>query len=105
VIKKVQQESYDLVILAARTGEQSRRRFFGSTIIHLMRKCPCPLLAVGTKTDELIKRIAAAIDVYAPSEEGLALNNTTLTWAAHLTVSEKQNYMLYMLGNCLMKII
>lgn len=89
VIKKVQHENYDLVILAARTGEQSRRRFFGSTTIHLMRKCPCPLLAVGTKADEPIKRIVAAIDVYAPSEEGLALNNTILTWAAHLAVSEK----------------
>ena len=89
VTKKVQQENYDLVILAAKTSENPRKRFFGSTTIHLMRKCPCPVLTIGTKENKPIKRIVAAIDVYAPSEEGLALNNKILKWAANLAVSEK----------------
>ncbi|WP_351075812.1 universal stress protein [Shewanella sp. CAL98-MNA-CIBAN-0140] len=88
VTKKVQQENYDLVILAAKTSEHPRKRFFGSTTIHLMRKCPCPVLTIGTKEDKPFKRIVAAIDVYAPSEEGLALNHKILTWAADLAVSE-----------------
>jgi universal stress protein E len=89
VTKKVLQENYDLVILAAKASEHSCKRFFGSTTVHLMRKCPCPVLTIGTKEDKPIKRIVAAIDVYAPSEEGLALNNKILTWAANLAASEK----------------
>jgi universal stress protein E len=89
VTKKVQQENYDLVVLGAKTSKHPRKRFFGSTTIHLMRKCPCPVLTIGTKEDKPIKRIVAAIDVYAPSEEGLALNNKILTWAANLATSEK----------------
>lgn len=45
VTKKVQQDNYDLVILAAKESNQPRKRFFGSTTVHLMRKCPCPVLA------------------------------------------------------------
>jgi universal stress protein E len=89
VTKKVQHQNYDLVILAAKTSEHPRKRFFGSTTIHLMRKCPCPVLTIGTKEDKPFKRIVAAIDVYAPSKEGLALNHKILTWAANLAASEK----------------
>lgn len=89
VAKKVQQENYDLVILAAKTSDHPRRRFFGSTTIHLMRKCPCPVLTVGTNENKPIKRIVAAIDVYAPSQEGLELNNKILKWAANFALLEK----------------
>jgi universal stress protein E len=49
-----------------------------------MKKCPCPVLTIGTKTGQSIKPILAAIDVYASTDEGLALNNNILSWAAHL---------------------
>jgi universal stress protein E len=88
VTKKVQQENYNLVVLAAKVSEHARKRFFGSTTIHLMRKCPCPVLTIGSKEDKPIKRIVAAIDVYAPSKEGLALNHNILTWAANIAHSE-----------------
>lgn len=88
VTKKVQKDNYDLVILATSASENYRRRFFGSTTIHLMRKCPCPVLTIGTKKDKPIKRILAAIDVYASTDEGLALNNDILSWAAHLAEIE-----------------
>ena len=88
VTKKVQKDNYDLVVLAAKTSEHPRKRFFGSTTIHLMRKCPCPVLTASTKEDKPIKRIVAAIDVYAPSEEGLALNDKILTWASSIAESE-----------------
>jgi universal stress protein E len=65
VTKKVQQEHYDLVVLAAKTSEHPRKRFFASTTIHLMRKCPCPVLTIGTKQDKPIKRIVAVFLRYA----------------------------------------
>jgi nucleotide-binding universal stress UspA family protein len=88
VTKKVQQDNYDLVILAAKANNQPRKRFFGSTTVHLMRKCPCPVLTIGSNEDKPIKRIVAAIDVYAPSEAGRKLNESILNNASNLAVLE-----------------
>jgi universal stress protein E len=68
--KKVQQGEYDLVLLAAKSKGKPRKSFFGSTTVHLMRKCPCPVLTIGDNSDKPIRRIVAAIDVYAPTAEG-----------------------------------
>jgi len=88
VIKKVQQENYDLVILAAKANSHARKRFFGSTTVHLMRKCPCPVLTIGANEDKPIKRIVAAIDVYAPTAAGHKLNESILNRAANLAALE-----------------
>lgn len=88
VTKKVIQEHYDLVILAAKDNNHSSKRFFGSTTVHLMRKCPCPILAIGSNEDKPMKRIVAAIDVYAPTKEGQKLNESILHWAANIATLE-----------------
>lgn len=88
VVKKVQQENYDLVILAAKANSHAQKRFFGSTTVHLMRKCPCPILTIGANEDKPIKRIVAAIDVYAPTEVGHKLNESILHRAANLAKLE-----------------
>lgn len=88
VTKKVQQDNYDLVILAAKANNQPRKRFFGSTTVHLMRKCPCPVLTIGSNEDKPIKRIVAAIDVYAPSEAGRKLNESIINHASNLAELE-----------------
>jgi nucleotide-binding universal stress UspA family protein len=82
VTKKVQQDNYDLVILAAKANSHRRKRFFGSTAVHLMRKCPCPVLALGSNKSKPLKRIVAAIDAYAPTEEGHKLNESILRMAS-----------------------
>jgi len=88
VTKKVQQENYDLVVLAAKANCHPRKRFFGSTTVHLMRKCPCPVLTIGSNEDKAIKRIVAAIDVYAPTEAGHKLNENILHCASNLAKLE-----------------
>ena len=88
VTKKVQQDNYDLVILAAKESNQPRKRFFGSTTVHLMRKCPCPVLAIGPQEAKPIKRIIAAIDAYAPTEEGHKLNEDILRMASNIAALE-----------------
>ena len=88
VTKKVQQENYDLVILATKSNDHPRKRFFGSTTVHLMRKCPCPVLTIGSNEDKPIKRIVAAIDVYVPTEVGHKLNESILHCASNLAKLE-----------------
>lgn len=88
VTKKVQQENYDLVILAAKANNHPRKRFFGSNTVHLMRKCPCPVLAIGSNEDKPLRRIVAAIDVYAPTEEGHKLNESILHYASNIAMLE-----------------
>ena len=88
VTKKVQQDNYDLVILSAKESNEPRKRFFGSTTVHLMRKCPCPVLAVGPQEAKPIKRIVAAIDAYAPTEEGHKLNGNILRMASNIAALE-----------------
>jgi nucleotide-binding universal stress UspA family protein len=88
VTKKVQKDNYDLVILAANANSHPRKRFFGSNTVHLMRKCPCPVLAIGIKKTKPIKRIVAAIDAYAPTDEGHSLNEKILRMASNLAIIE-----------------
>lgn len=80
ITKKVQRDSFDMVVLASKSDSLVKHHF-GSTTKHLMRKCPCPVLALGEHSTKPIKRILAAVDVFSPSEEGLALNNQILRWA------------------------
>lgn len=89
VIKKVKTDCYDLVVLAAKASGRRSKRFFASTTMHLMRKCPCPVWVVGEQEQPTIKRIVAAIDVYAPTEQGLRLNERILQWASKLVTQEK----------------
>jgi nucleotide-binding universal stress UspA family protein len=88
VTKKVQQDNYDLVILAAKTNSFRRKRFFGSTAVHLMRKCPCPVLAIDSNKSKPLKRIVAAIDAYAPTKEGHKLNESILHMASNVAQIE-----------------
>ncbi|PKI17875.1 universal stress protein [Colwellia sp. 12G3] len=88
VAKKVQKDNYDLVILAAKANSHRRKRFFGSTAVHLMRKCPCPVLALGSNKSKPLKRIVAAIDAYAPTEEGHKLNESILRMASNIAEIE-----------------
>ena len=95
VTKKVQKDNYDLVILAAKANSQRRKRFFGSTAVHLMRKCPCPVLALGSNKSKPLKRIVAAIDAYAPTKEGHKLNESILRMASK--VAEIENAELHVI--------
>lgn len=62
VIREVLRARHDLVIMAADRRHGILNRLFGSTSMHLMRKCPCPVWVVkpGGKS---YKRVLAAVDV------------------------------------------
>lgn len=62
VIRAVLREGYDLVIMTADIWRGLHRIGFGSTSMHLMRKCPCPVWVMQPKVGRRFRRIMAAID-------------------------------------------
>jgi nucleotide-binding universal stress UspA family protein len=62
IIRQVLRESHDLVIMAAEGGGGFKSLFLGSTSMHLMRKCPCPIWIVNPGKSTDYARILAAVD-------------------------------------------
>ncbi len=62
IIRQVLQYNHDLVIMTADGDGGLKERFFGSTSMHLMRKCPCPVWVVKPDQPLHYTRILAAVD-------------------------------------------
>ena len=62
VIRAVLREKHDLVILASDGNPGLLPRLFGSTSMHLMRKCPCPVWVIKPGAGKSYNRILAAVD-------------------------------------------
>lgn len=62
VIHSVLWDHYDLLIKAARPPEGFSEKLFGSTDMHLMRKCPCPVWIENPDATHPYQRILAAVD-------------------------------------------
>ena len=86
IIRQVLCDKHDLVILAAEGKKGLKERLFGSTSMHLMRKCPCPVWVVKSEKKSKYKRILAAVDTATeflePSRE--SLNPLTMNLASSL---------------------
>ncbi len=62
IIRQVLREQHDLVITTAEEKKGIRARVFGTTSMHLMRKCPCPVWVVKRAQTRPYARILAAVD-------------------------------------------
>ncbi len=62
VIRAVLRNDYDLVIKAARPPEGLSERLLGSTDMHLLRKCPCPVWIDRSDTANPYRNVLAAVD-------------------------------------------
>ncbi len=92
IIREVLRDDHDLVIKTAESGGLLDR-VFGSDDMHLLRKCPCPVLLVKPESSKTYQRILAAVDVDETfSTEELntrqQLNFQILELASSLTLSE-----------------
>jgi len=74
IIREVLRNDHDLVIVAAEGMGRVKELLFGSTAMHLMRKCPCPVWVVKPDQTKQYSRILAAVDPTSFCEEHLALN-------------------------------
>ncbi len=86
IVRQVLRDKHDLVILAAEGKGGVKERLFGSTSMHLMRKCPCPVWVVKPAKREKYKRILAAVDttIDFPDRERESLNPLIMQLASSL---------------------
>ncbi len=86
IIRQVLRDGHDLVILAAEGKGGIKERLFGSTSMHLMRKCPCPVWVAKSTGRATYKRILAAVDTTSdfPDPERQSLNPLILQLAGSL---------------------
>ena len=73
IIRQVLREQHDLVITTAEEIKGIHARLFGTTSMHLMRKCPCPVWVVKRTQTRPFARILAAVapSVYDPKRDSL----------------------------------
>lgn len=91
IIRQVLREKHDLVIIAAEGKSGLKDRLFGSTSMHLMRKCPCPVWVVKPTRRKTYERILAAVDTTGdfPDPENDSLNPLLLQLASSMAKKNK----------------
>ena len=62
VVRAVLRRQHDMVIMAADSWQGLRWIPFGSTSMHLMRKCPCPVWVTQPQAGKRFGRIMVAVD-------------------------------------------
>jgi universal stress protein E len=86
VVRAVQRNAHDLVMKVAEHDSGLASPLFGSTDMHLMRKCPCPVWIDRTGDEPAYHRILAAIDPF--DDESGNLQRLILDLAASLADRE-----------------
>jgi universal stress protein E len=94
IIREVLRNRHDLVIKAADYGGLITR-VFGSTDMHLLRKCPCPVWLHKHGHDKPYHRILAAMDFdeFIGTERESTLNRDIMDLAA--TLAQREHSELY----------
>ncbi len=90
IIQAVCREKHDLVIITAEAQANFKKMLFGSTSMHLMRKCPCPVWVTDPDQQSVnYSRILAAVDTYTSGETNDALNTLIMDLATSLARTEQ----------------
>ena len=88
VIRAVLRDGHDLVVMTADSWQGLRKFTFGSTSMHLMRKCPCPVWVMKPKAAGPIHRVLAAIDPPVSDQADNTLDIMILQLASSLSRTE-----------------
>jgi nucleotide-binding universal stress UspA family protein len=88
IIREVMRKKHDLVMMMAEGKSGLKDRLFGSTSLHLMRKCPCPVWVKKPKRQKTYARIMAAVDPDFTDETRNSLNVQIMDIATSLAEME-----------------
>lgn len=88
IIRQVLSARHDLVIIGAEGDDGLRQALFGSTTMHLMRKCPCPVWVLKPTQTGQLGRILAAVDPNPAHPDHCVLNTIIM----QLSTSLAQQY-------------
>lgn len=89
IARAVQRLEIDLVMKASLPVSGTRELLFGSTDMHLMRKCPCPVWIQKERHQGPYRRLLAAVDVERRDAQSQSLNRLILDLATSLAESEQ----------------
>ena len=92
IIREVLRNRHDLVMKTARGKGGLKEISFGSTAMHLMRKCPCPVWVIKPTHSKKYARIMAAVDPDPFDEEKNALNTKIMELATSLARLEASGF-------------
>jgi len=89
IIQIVLRSGYDLVMKCAAETGSLKNRIFGSTDMHLLRKCPCPVWIMKSNEKANYQRVFAAVDVDQENSDKKisSLNRQILEIASSLAIS------------------
>ena len=88
IIRQVLRAGHDLVMKGV-TGEgESRFAVFGSTDLHLMRKCPCPVWLMKRSPHQKFGRVLAAVDPSGQGAQRKGLDKLILDLATSLSKAD-----------------
>jgi len=88
IIRQVLRGKHDLVIKCVDSTGSFKDTLFGSTDMHLMRKCPCPVWIIKSTEHEKHRRIMAAVDQDPEDTVKDVLNRQILEMSTSLAVAE-----------------
>jgi nucleotide-binding universal stress UspA family protein len=89
IIRQVLRRGHDLVMTTAEDSGVLKEKLFGSTAMHLMRKCPCPVWVVRQTQPERYTRILATVDPVPQDEEQYAVNVKIMDLATALAQRDR----------------
>ena len=89
IIRQVVRKKLDLVIMTAEGKVGLKERLFGSTSMHLMRKCPCPVWVMKPTRRKRYARIVVAVDPESSNQESNLLNVKIMELATSLAQRER----------------
>jgi len=88
IIRQVIRNDHDLVMINAEDRRGLKNVFFGTTSMHLMRKCPCPVWVVNPDQPAHLSNIMAAVDPNPVDEELNLINIKIMDLATSLAKRE-----------------
>ncbi|MBK9167961.1 MAG: universal stress protein [Bryobacterales bacterium] len=80
IIREVLRNGHDLVIVSAGKGGL-REALFGSSIMKVLRKCPCPVWVADERAPARNGRIMAAVDLDPLNQQTIELNQKIMDFA------------------------
>jgi len=93
IIYEVMRSSHDLVIKPAEGRGGLSNMLFGSTDLHLLRKCPCPVWIIKPSQRKKYTRVLAAVDPDPGEKANAELNALILDLAT--SIARRENSQLH----------
>ena len=91
VIREIIKKEHDLLITTPQGSSGLSEALFGTTTMHFMRKCPCPVWAIKPSKRDSFNNILAAIDFNDEGESDPLLNDKIMELATSMAMKEKSD--------------